>query len=154
MRIVRHARDRSRQPAFGDNKRLGRAAAAVRSFVINHCAVRSVAVATSNTVAALCLMGLPMMLQSIYYGPIFAAVQSLVRPRTRATATAIFLLFANLIGLGLGPLSVGLLSDFLARSLGSGDAIRWALISTSLVYVLAAAAFMAARKTIRQDIVS
>ncbi|MCP1611566.1 MFS family permease [Azospirillum lipoferum] len=108
----------------------------------------------SNTVAALCLMGLPMMLQSIYYGPIFAAVQSLVRPRTRATATAIFLFFANLIGLGLGPLSVGLISDLLAPSMGSGDAIRWALISTSLVYVLAAAAFMAARKSIRQDIVS
>ncbi|MDR6773242.1 MFS transporter [Azospirillum sp. BE72] len=109
---------------------------------------------TSNTVAALCLMGLPMMLQSIYYGPIFAAVQSLVRPRTRATATAIFLFFANLIGLGLGPLSVGLISDLLARTMGSGDAIRWALISTSLVYVLAAAAFMVARKSIRQDIVS
>ncbi|MFP5517617.1 MAG: spinster family MFS transporter [Alphaproteobacteria bacterium] len=108
----------------------------------------------SNTVVALCLMGLPMMLQSIYYGPIFAAVQSLVRPRTRATATAIFLFFANLIGLGLGPLSVGLISDLLAPSMGSGDAIRWALISTSLVYVLAAAAFMAARKSIRQDIVS
>ncbi|CAO3427648.1 spinster family MFS transporter [Azospirillum endophyticum] len=108
----------------------------------------------SNTVAALCLMGLPMMLQSIYYGPIFAAVQSLVRPRTRATATAIFLFFANLIGLGLGPLSVGLISDLLAPSIGSGDAIRWALVSTSLVYVLAAAAFMVARKSIRQDIVS
>ncbi|MBY6265169.1 MFS transporter [Azospirillum sp. 412522] len=109
---------------------------------------------TSNTVAALCLMGLPMMLQSVYYGPIFAAVQGLVRPRTRATATAIFLFFANLIGLGLGPLSVGLISDLLAPSMGSGDGIRWALISTSLVYVLAAAAFMVARKTIRQDIVS
>jgi len=109
---------------------------------------------TSNTIAALCLLGLPMLLQSIYYGPIFAAVQSLVRPRTRATATAIFLLFANLIGLGLGPLSVGLISDLLAPSLGSGDAIRWALISTSLVYVLAAAAFMVARKSIKQDIVS
>ncbi|MBP2302677.1 spinster family MFS transporter [Azospirillum picis] len=109
---------------------------------------------TSNTVAALCLMGLPMMLQSIYYGPIFAAVQSLVRPRTRATATALFLFFANLIGLGLGPLSVGLTSDHLARSMGSGDAIRWALISTSLVYLLAAAAFMVARRTIRRDIVS
>lgn len=109
---------------------------------------------TSNTVAALCLMGLPMLLQSVYYGPIFAAVQSLVRPRTRATATAIFLFFANLVGLGLGPLTVGLISDFLARSMGSGDGIRWALISTSLVYVLAAMAFMAARKTIRRDIVS
>ncbi|WP_244433670.1 MFS transporter [Azospirillum sp. B506] len=108
----------------------------------------------SNTVAALCLMGLPMMLQSIYYGPIFAAVQSLVHPRTRATATAIFLFFANLIGLGLGPLSVGLISDFLAPSIGAGDGIRWALLSTSLAYILAAAAFMVARKSIRQDIVS
>ncbi|WP_372073654.1 MFS transporter [Tistrella mobilis] len=109
---------------------------------------------TSNTLAALCLLSLPMMLQSIYYGPIFATVQSLVRPRSRATATAIFLFFANLIGLGLGPLSVGLLSDFLAPSLGSGDAIRWALISTAVVFIVAAAAFLAARKSIHQDIVS
>jgi len=53
VRIVRPARGRRRQPTFrGDKQLRGPAAAVVRSFAINLCAVRSVVAATSNTVAA------------------------------------------------------------------------------------------------------
>lgn len=109
---------------------------------------------SSNIMLVLSLVGLPMLLQSIYYGPLFATIQGLVRPRTRATASAILLFFANLVGLGLGSLCVGAISDLLSPSLGSGDAIRWALIIASLVYFLAMGAFVMARKTIKQDLVS
>lgn len=109
---------------------------------------------SSNTILVLSLIGLPMLLQSLYYGPLFATIQGLVRPRTRATASAILLFFANLVGLGLGPLCVGVISDLLSPSLGSGDAIRWALIIASFAYFLAMGAFVAARKTIKQDLVS
>ena len=109
---------------------------------------------SSDIVVVLCVLGVSMLLQAIYAGPTFATVQSLVRPRTRATATAVFLLFANLIGLGLGPLTVGALSDLFGNSLGAGDGVRWAIITASLVYFLGGAAFLMARRTIKQDIVS
>jgi len=109
---------------------------------------------SSSTLAVLSLVAIPMLLQSIYYGPLFATVQGLVHPRTRATASAILLFFANLVGLGLGPLTVGAISDLLTPALGSGDAIRWALIFASLIYFVAMAAFLMARRTVRQDLVS
>lgn len=108
----------------------------------------------SGVLVALALLSIPILLQAIYYGPLFASVQSLVQPSNRATAAAILLFFANLIGLGLGPLTVGLLSDLFASHIGSASGIRWSLIVTSFVYVLAAGAFLMARRTIREDMVS
>ncbi|MBA4758215.1 MFS transporter [Sphingosinicella sp.] len=107
-----------------------------------------------GALSALILLSVPMLLQSVYYGPIFASVQSLVRSRTRATAAAIFLFFGNLVGLGFGPLTVGMLSDVLAAHLGSGEGLRWALVVTAFASTAAAGAFFMARRTIRDDIVS
>ncbi|MFP1683204.1 spinster family MFS transporter [Alloalcanivorax sp. C16-1] len=104
--------------------------------------------------SALLMLCVPMLLQSIYYGPLFASVQSLVEPNSRATAAAILLFFANLIGLGLGPLTVGTLSDVIAVSAGPADGIRWALIITGFIYLAAALAFFKASRTIRDAIVS
>ncbi|WP_016746949.1 spinster family MFS transporter [Rhizorhabdus wittichii] len=109
---------------------------------------------TSGALAALALLSIPILLQAIYYGPLFASVQSLVQPSNRATAAAILLFFANLIGLGLGPLTVGLLSDLLATHVGSASGIRWSLIISSFVYIPAAGAFLMAHRTIREDMVS
>ena len=107
-----------------------------------------------HTLWALVMLGVPMLLHSLYYGPVFASVQSLARPRTRATAAAIFLFFANLVGLGLGPLTVGIVSDIIARGSDIGTGIRWSLIITAFVYLGAAAAFFRASKTMRDDVIS
>ena len=50
----------------------------------------------------------------------FAVIQTLVPKRMRATSIALIYLFANLIGMGLGPLAVGVLSDALRPLLGEG----------------------------------
>ena len=60
-------------------------------------------------------------------GPMYAITQTLVPARMRATALAIILLFANLIGMGLGPLAVGVLSDMLRPLLGQ-ESLRYALL--------------------------
>jgi len=61
----------------------------------------------------------PLILQYLYLGPTFAVTHNLVEPRMRATATALLFLPINLIGLGVGPVFVGRLSDYLAtRSFG------------------------------------
>lgn len=108
----------------------------------------------SDVRVALLLLSVAMLLQAFYYGPIFAAVQSLAKPRTRATAAAVFLFFGNLLGLGLGPLSVGTLSDAFGAHLGAGAGIRWSLIVISFGYIPASGAFLMARRTMREDVVS
>jgi hypothetical protein len=60
-------------------------------------------------------------------GPMFAATQTLVPPNMRAMSIAIVLFCSNLIGLGLGPLAVGALSDGLRPWLGE-ESLRYALL--------------------------
>jgi MFS family permease len=92
-------------------------------------------------------------LGTLWYGPVYATAQSIVPPHMRATASAILLFVINLIGLGLGPLAVGALSDVLAIHAGLGEAegVRWALIISALVGVVAFALFWLARRTIREE---
>ena len=69
-------------------------------------------------------------------GPLFATIQALVPSHMRATAVAIVILFANLIGLGLGPLSAGALSDAL-RPWAGEDSLRFSLLILSPGYLWA-----------------
>jgi MFS family permease len=56
-------------------------------------------------------------------GPTYAIINNEVDPRARATSVAILMFCMNLVGLGLGPLAVGALSDHLAASaFGPGHA--------------------------------
>jgi len=57
----------------------------------------------------------------------FALLQDLVDSRMRALAAALLLFTANVLGLGLGPQLIGLLSGALAPRLGH-DALRYALL--------------------------
>lgn len=94
------------------------------------------------------------LLASVWIGPVQATVQSVAPAHMRATASAILLLAINLVGLGLGPLLLGLLSDVLAGigGLGSGQGLRWAMAAFTLHALLAAAAFWAAMPHIDHDI--
>jgi len=99
---------------------------------------------------------IPTLLNTLWYGPAYAASQSLVSPRTRATAAAITLFVANLVGLGCGPLFVGALSDILSGpfGLGSAEGVKYALLIGSLGLLVAAALFWNARNHIREETVS
>jgi MFS family permease len=50
-----------------------------------------------------------------YLGPTFAVVQNVVETRRRATASAVMLLFVNIIALGGGPLFTGWMIDLFAQ---------------------------------------
>ena len=95
-------------------------------------------------------------LGTLWYGPVYGTGQSVVPPHMRATAAAILLFIINLIGLGLGPLAVGLLSDYLNKGVGLGAAegVRWALMISASFGLVAFACFWMARRTIREDTVS
>ena len=52
----------------------------------------------------------------LYFGPTYGLTANSVDSHSRATAIAILLMAMNAIGLGLGPLAVGAMSDLFARA--------------------------------------
>ncbi len=87
----------------------------------------------------------------IYSAPTFAMVQGLARPSMRALATAIFLFIVNLIGMGIGPYIVGLLSDLLEPKTGI-KSIRYALIIISASNIWAAIHYLIAARTLPEEL--
>jgi len=84
-------------------------------------------------------------------GPTFALLQRLVVDEMRATTLAVVMLLANLIGMGIGPQVVGILSDLLAPALGS-DSLRYAMLAMSFVAFWAAFHCWRAGRTLKEDL--
>jgi MFS family permease len=94
---------------------------------------------------------IPVFFGGLYLAPCIAATHFLVGVRMRAMASAILLFVLNLIGLGLGPMMTGLVSDWLTPEYGV-DALRYAMALTVLVNLWCAAHYYLSTKTIRADI--
>lgn len=86
----------------------------------------------------------------IAMGPITAIILQLVEQRIRATAMALFSLVINLVGMGLGPQLVGILSDLLVPSLGE-DSLRYAMIIASLAIFVMSYCYWSAAKSVKRD---
>jgi predicted MFS family arabinose efflux permease len=92
-------------------------------------------------------------LGAMWLGPSLAVTHSLVGLRQRAVASAALFFILNLIGLGLGPLIVGTLSDLFRPAFGDADGLRYAIISTALVAkTWAIAHFLLAARTVTADV--
>ncbi|NJC34927.1 putative MFS family arabinose efflux permease [Sphingomonas jejuensis] len=105
--------------------------------------------APNATVAWLFLL-LPHGLNILWLGPLITAVQHLVPPPMRATASACFLFINNLIGLGVGSWAMGAMSDGLAARYGD-DSLLYATIIALSAYVVAALLGLLAVKPLRRD---
>lgn len=101
--------------------------------------------------AALLLLIIPALGANCFTGPVFGAVQSLAPLRTRALAAAVLLFAISVVGLGLGPLTVGVVSDLLKSTCGR-DSLRWAMCSAALAEVAAIAVFLHAAASLRGDL--
>ena len=77
-------------------------------------------------------------------------MQHLVPRHLRSTASASFLLINNFIGLGVGPLLMGALSDAYKARFGD-DALRYAAVSCLGFYLLAALLMLLAARRLRDD---
>lgn len=97
-----------------------------------------------------------------YLAPNITATYRLVGVKERALASALLLFILNLIGLGFGPLLVGILSDWLREGyMAQGipeaqalaDGLRWALRIAVLVSLWAAVHYFVAARTFRQQMV-
>ena len=96
------------------------------------------------------LLLVPNALNILWLGPVSTAVQHLVPRPMRATASASFLLINNLIGLGVGPLLMGRLSDLFKASYGV-DSLRYAAIACLGFYIIAAILALLAVKPLRKS---
>jgi predicted MFS family arabinose efflux permease len=79
-----------------------------------------------NTTLIVAAMIPSQILSALYLGPCIATCHNLVSPGMRAMASAILYFVLNLIGLGLGPLTVGILSDLFAEPFGENN-LRYAM---------------------------
>jgi MFS family permease len=104
-----------------------------------------------NYYLAFGLMGLGTLGGAAANGPLFATIQTLVPDRMRAMSIAIVYLFANLIGMGLGPLAAGVLSDAL-RPLFGEESLRYALLALSPGYLWAAWHLAQGSRTVTHDL--
>ena len=116
----------------------------------------------------------------IYFTPTQLILQNMVDPKMRATAAFVFFFVSGLLGSGLGPPLVGLVSDMAAARHFAGDygalcaagagradglaavqaacadaaafGVRIALTAASLLFFWAAAHFLLAARTLREDL--
>ncbi len=99
---------------------------------------------TPNTTAALAF-ALPLYAASaLWLGPGTSTIQDLVLPRMRAMASAAFLLVNTLIGLAMGPYTIGRLS------MAFGD-LRIAISLALIANVVALGFFLLAARTLPED---
>lgn len=103
---------------------------------------------TKSAVIATACIGICSMLYSMYLGPSIAVAHKLVPASMRAFSSAIFFLVVNLVGLGFGPLTVGMISDFLNPTMGV-EALRWAMLVVSVTSVAAGWCFLASARSMK-----
>jgi len=100
--------------------------------------------------SALMLYLIPAFFGGFYLAPTFAMVQQLVPVQMRSVAAAICLFLLNIIGMGLGPQGVGILSDVFSAEYGT-ESLRYSLMVFSLVNLWCAYHYFQAAKTLQQD---
>ena len=91
------------------------------------------------------------LLNLTYAAPIFAVTQAVVLPRARALGVAILHLVQSLLGMGAGPLVIGMLNDSLASHYGE-LAIRYTMFMAVLGNVVACIFYLLAARHVRADI--
>ena len=83
--------------------------------------------------------------------PIFAAMHVVCGSARRAMAVALAFFFANLIGLGIGPLAAGAFSDHLSQRFGPADGLRYALIIMTTTFLPAGFFMLRAARRLKAD---
>ena len=107
--------------------------------------------APTATIAFACLF-VTFLIAGAQVGPVLTMVQDLVEPGARATALAILGLAGALMGQGLGPVLVGVISDLMNTKASTGaEGLRLALTSVASIYLLTSFLFFALNRRIRHN---
>jgi predicted MFS family arabinose efflux permease len=104
-----------------------------------------------NTTVAIGFMFFKLVMANSYLAPALAISHTLVPPAMRALTSAVLLFVFNMVGLGLGPLTVGLLSDFYVPYFGD-DSLRYAMLTAVALGSPAVVLFLLAARHLRADL--
>lgn len=104
-----------------------------------------------STTLAIAFMFMVSVSVNTYLGPSLAICHSLVPPAMRALTSAILFFILNMIGLGMGPLTAGLLSDYFTGIYGA-DGLRYAMLVVGLLSSPAILMFYLASKHLPADL--
>jgi MFS family permease len=105
-----------------------------------------------GTAVVLAAAFVPALTGATYLGPAYAMTQRLVPLRMRAQAIAILLFVLNMIALGLGPLTVGFLSDVFQPIFGADSLGRALLIATVSSGLIGAFCYWRSTATLKADL--
>ena len=105
---------------------------------------------SQQLILAFLIFLLPTGLNLAWLGPVSAAVQHLVPSAMRSTASALFLLINNLLGIAVGIYYFGWMSDLLRPTFGE-ESLRWAIYTGMGFYLLSSALFICASRTLKRD---
>ncbi len=105
---------------------------------------------SDNPFTAIGVYFVAVLFQSSYLGPSFAVIQTLAPLKMRAVWAAITLLAINLIGLGLGPTLVGVLSDLFMPHYGD-QSLRYALVVIAAFTPLAILCYWRSAVLLKRD---
>lgn len=102
-----------------------------------------------STAIALIIFIIPAIVGAMFTGPTFAHVYSKLAAEQRAMATAIMMFILNLVGLGIGPVLVGFISDMFSASQGQ-NSLRFALAIIQIAGLWGGLHFWLAARAIKQ----
>ena len=86
----------------------------------------------TSTPVALTAYFLAILFSTVYLGATFSLIQSEAPVRQRSMWAAITLLINNMIGLGIGPVAVGVISDALKPTYGA-ESLRYAMFTFAVI---------------------
>jgi MFS family permease len=113
--------------------RMGICAAIVATLGSSYLMANSGALAAVLMVPAVFALGMP-------FGAAPAAILAIVPNQMRGQTAAVYLFLVNLIGLGIGPTAVALVTDFV---FADDMSLKWSMLIVGTVANLAAIAFLA-----------
>ena len=90
------------------------------------------------------------LLTALYLGPSIAVTHNLIDAKKRALASAILFLVLNFIGLGLGPVAIGMISDYLSADYGA-ESLRYAFTITWVTGTISLILFYLGSKTYQKE---
>lgn len=100
--------------------------------------------------SSLMWLAVPMAMNMMFVAPGMAIVQNIAPPGERSTSAAILLFVNNLIGMGVGPLYIGMVSDWLAPQYGPEKALEYALLALVPFYPLAIGALVLVARSLER----
>lgn len=123
---------------------------AILTFII--VPVLSIILLTGSLYLALILTAPFHFLSAAYLGSVLAVSHSLVTLRMRALTSAVLFFVLNLIGLGMGPVIVGMLSDVFAQN-GVANSLRNSMLICGIIATLwSVLHYILAARTVRKDV--